>query len=235
MNQAVPLTLTPRPWTPGQDPSPWLAEALAQADPAPLLLLLERRLSGDGALVEQLRAWLTAAERQRLAALLRPVDRERFLLGRAGLRRLLAALRGEDPARVPIRSTAHGKPFCPGGPGFNASHGGDLIVLALHPSRPVGVDLQRLRPGRPWRPVAERMLTAGELRRLEALPAERQAEAFTQAWCRLEARVKAHGCGLARRRELPPEATAAEQVWAVALPADYRGAVVCLARSLTSP
>lgn len=238
-------TLTPRPWAPQQDPAPWLAGALAQAGPAPLLLLLERPGGGgsgvagadDSGLTAQLEGWLAPAERQRLAGLGRPADRERFLLGRAGLRRLLAALGGGEPAAVPIASGPQGKPFCPGGPQFNASHSGELILLALHPSRPVGVDLEQLRPGLRWRPLAARMLPAEELLALErqaaSLPADRQSEAFLAAWCRLEARLKAHACGLARRDALPPAGGAggaSEQLWSVALPAGYVGAAALTCR-----
>jgi 4'-phosphopantetheinyl transferase len=229
------MTLTPRPWAPQQDPGPWLAGALAQAGPAPLLLLLTRpgpverpQPQPEAALSTQLLGWLTQAERQRLAALRHPADQQRFLLGRAGLRRLLAALAGGDPAAVPIACGPQGKPICPGGPHFNVSHSGDLILLALHPQRPVGVDLERLRPDLPWRPLAARMLPAEELLALErqaaSLPADRQSEAFLAAWCRLEARLKAHGCGLARRGALPVGGGAGERLWSVDLPGGYVGA-----------
>lgn len=243
------MTLTPRSWAPQQDPGPWLAGALAQAGPAPLLLLLTRpglaerpQPQPEAALSPQLLAWLAPAERQRLAALRQPADQQRFLLGRAGLRRLLAALAGGDPAAVPIACGPQGKPFCPGGPHFNISHSGDLILLALHPQRPVGVDLERLRSELPWRPLAARMLPAEELLALErqaaSLPADRQSEAFLAAWCRLEARLKAHGCGLARRDTLPPPAAAAaggEQIWRVALPAGYVGAAAVADGAMLSP
>ncbi len=243
------MPLTPRPWAPQQDPAPWLAGALAQAGPTPLLLLLERpggigSVAEDPGLAQQLEGWLTPAEHDRLACLRRPADRELFLLGRAGLRRLLAALGGGEPATVPITAGPQGKPFCPGGPQFNASHSGDLILLALHPSRPVGVDLERLRPVPRWQPLAARMLPAGELRALErqsleGLSAAAQSEAFLAAWCRLEAGIKAHGCGLARRGALTLAAAgraAGEELWSVALPAGYVGAAACLAAAaLTCP
>jgi 4'-phosphopantetheinyl transferase len=244
------MPLTPRPWAPQQDPAPWLAGALAQAGPTPLLLQLERpggigSVAADPALAQQLEGWLTPAERQRLASLRRLADHELFLLGRAGLRRLLAALGGGgEPAAVLITAGPQGKPFCPGGPQFNISHSGDLILLALHPSQPVGVDLERLRPVPRWRPLAARILPAGERQALErqaleGLGAAAQSEAFLAAWCRLEARLKAHGCGLAQRSTLTPAAAghaAGEELWSVALPAGYVGAAACLAAAaLTCP
>ena len=43
-----------------------------------------------------------------------------------------------------IKKTSSGKPFIEGGPQFNISHSGEYVVLAIHPSRPVGVDIERI-------------------------------------------------------------------------------------------
>jgi 4'-phosphopantetheinyl transferase len=184
-----------------------------------------------------LQAWLTPEERQHSDRLLRPEDRERHLLGRAGLRRFLGEWRRQEPQRVPLRRGAHGKPFCPGGPHFNISHSGDLVLLAVHPHSPVGVDVEQLRAELDWRPLAARLLCGAECRQLEGLPASAQTRAFLQAWCRLEARLKATGEGLAglealRRRaeragalELGPRA---ERLWDLDLPSGYCGALACL-------
>jgi 4'-phosphopantetheinyl transferase len=118
---------------------------------------------------------------------------------------------------VPIGAGAHGKPCCDGGPEFNLSHSGDLILLALHRERPVGVDVEQLRPGLAWRPIARRVLPPEEWQALEA----EGAEAFLAAWCRLEARLKAQGLGLAG---LGQPAVAVE-LWDVAVPLGYRAAL----------
>ena len=43
-----------------------------------------------------------------------------------------------------IKKTSSGKPFIEGGPEFNISHSGEYVILAIHPSRPVGVDIERI-------------------------------------------------------------------------------------------
>lgn len=221
MSAAGPLK--PRLWRLEQAPPgpgiPWPGEQQPlweSADPAhPALLLIDRRSPPAPTLQAELAASLSPAERRRLDGLRRSDDRERFLLGRAALRRLLGTWLERAPAAVPIECGPHGKPRCPGGPEFNVSHSGDLILLALHPCRPVGVDVERERPGLDWRPIARRVLAPVEC---EALT----AEGFLAAWCRLEAQLKAGGRGLAGLGDPRPPGLG---VWDVAVPPGYRAAV----------
>jgi 4'-phosphopantetheinyl transferase len=219
---AVPMTgaeptLQPRPWR-LQDPPP-LAVPPA---PEPLLLLLDCRDPLPPATRADLLATFSAAEHQRHQAYRRSNDRERFLRGRAGLRRLLAAWLGCPPAAVGIEIGAHGKPFCPKGPQFNVSHSGDLILLALHSHCRVGVDVEQLRPGLDWQPIAQRMLTEPQQKALNQLPAPAQLEGFLAQWCALEAELKATGTGLAGLKREPGSAL---RRWRLSLPAGYLGAV----------
>ena len=206
------MTLSPHPWDPLEDPAVWLHPLQPSASQPPLLLQLDRQrwalrpLADSPAL-----AWLTPQERQQAERLRRPEDRERHLLGRAGLRRLLGLWHRYPPQGVPLRRDCHGKPFCPLGPHFNLSHSGDLILLALHSDYPLGVDVEQLRPQLEWRPLAERLLCDAECRELERLPTQVQPQAFLQAWCRLEARLKASGLGLAGLEALRRQA---ELAWA---------------------
>jgi len=228
--------LIPVPWRLLEPPP--VAPSLAQ----PLLLSLDVRDPLPDPVRVELAASLAPAEVQRWEALRLPLDQERFLRGRGALRRLVGAWRGEPPEAVPIGAGAHGKPCCAGGPEFNLSHSGDLILLALDGQRPVGVDVEQWRPGLAWRPIARRVLPPAEWQALEArwppldmgagamdataaaaaAEAERQgAEAFLAAWCRLEARLKAQGLGLAGLQQ----AEAAVEVWEVAVPIGYRAAL----------
>ena len=190
--------LTPSPWrledeppTPEADASGW------DSGEPPWLLQIDRRQPLAAAVQQQLSACLSPEEHRRHAAYRLPADRERFLLGRGALRRLLGAWLHLTPQAVPLMSDLHGKPRCPGGPHFNVSHSGELILLALHPVWPVGVDVERLRPALDWRAIAARMLTPAELQALAALPEAQRTGAFLRAWCRLEARLKCRGDGLA--------------------------------------
>jgi 4'-phosphopantetheinyl transferase len=199
------------------------------------VVALDRREILPEALRQALAASLAPAERQRLEALRQLADRERFLRGRAALRLLLGAWLALPPAAVPIEVGPHGKPHCPGGPQFNLSHSGDLILLALHPSRPVGVDVELPRPDLDWRPIARRVLPAAEAEALERLAAgdggSAAADRFLGAWCRLEAGLKARGLGLAGLGDPPQGLT----VWDVAVPAGYRAAVALTAHPAAAP
>ena len=178
-------------------------------------------------------ASLSADERLRHGAYRRPADQARFLLARAGLRQLLGHWLGRPPRAIAIEADLRGKPRCtdPGAPAFNGSHSGELILLAFHGSAEVGVDVEQARPHLPWEPIAVRCLSPGEVAELRALPLAKQASAFLTAWCRLEARVKASGVGLAGKGAEAPDGAPplALRLWDVGVPEGYRAAVALLA------
>lgn len=94
---------------------------------------------------------------------------------------------GEDPAR-PVTLLAAGKPvFSRGGPFFSLSHSGELVLCALSP-KPIGADVQELRPAKL---SLARRFCPGEYARLQALPESAQTEALLALWARKEAWVKA--------------------------------------------
>lgn len=163
------------------------------------------------------------AEHERHQSYRRPGDRERFLRSRAGLRLLLSAWHGCPAAAMVIEIGAHGKPFCPDGPQFNVSHSGDLILLALHSHCRVGVDVEQVRPGLDWQPIAQRVLTEPQRQGLNELPPPAQQEGFLAQWCALEAELKAAGSGFAGREN---QQKATLRRWRLQLPPGYLGAVV---------
>lgn len=219
--------LRPLPWR-LQDPPPL---ALPPC-PEPLVLRLDCRdplptVPGEGVLTI-----LSPAERERLHAYRRPNDRDRFLRGRVGLRLLLAAWHGCPAAAVVIESGTHGKPFCPGGPQFNVSHSGDLILLALHACQRVGVDVEQLRPGLDWQPIARRVLSEPQLQALNKLPAPARPEGFLTQWCALEAELKAAGTGFScldrQQRTASQRCRQPLRRWRLQLPVGYLGAVALM-------
>lgn len=98
-------------------------------------------------------AVLDATERTRVESLERPADRGRSLVGAALLRVAVAARLGVGPGQVVVDRTCtecggtHGAPRIvgPGAPvpWVSVSHSGVLVVVALSPHGPVGVDVQR--------------------------------------------------------------------------------------------
>src|SRR5204862_7643888 len=78
----------------------------------------------------------------------------------------------------------------------NASHSGDLTLLAFARNRDVGVDLEPIRPDLASREIASQSWSADEIAAMRALPPETLAPAFFGCWARKEAFIKAHGSGL---------------------------------------
>jgi 4'-phosphopantetheinyl transferase len=120
-------------------------------------------------------------------------DRERFIAGRAMLRRLLANRLDRDPASLRFRYGSSGKPALDAPLSFNFSNSDDLGALAIA-AFDLGVDIERIRSIE--EDVAGRFFAADEVARLRALPTELQTEAFFNCWTRKEAYIKALGDGL---------------------------------------
>lgn len=154
---------------------------------------------------------LDPAERQRRGRYLNAADSDRFTLGVAMTRLVLAARLGTAPADVAIdRSCGHcGEPH--GRPrladaraavDLSVSHSGDLVALAVTPGAPdggasgrsVGVDVERLVPLR--EPPERLVLSAAERVAFGGFDAAAQPTAFFRYWVRKEAVLKATGDGL---------------------------------------
>jgi phosphopantetheinyl transferase len=91
------------------------------------------------------------------------------------LRRVLATHLEADPEEVEVGYGEHGKPRLegPGGLEFNLSHSAELVLVAVARGREVGVDVERIDPGRGRSP------------------------AFCGSWVSREARLKCLGVGFA--------------------------------------
>lgn len=174
-------------------------------------------------------AWvrsLSADERSRAARFQHAVDRDRFIVRRGLLRRLLGERLGIDPASVPLTPGQAGKPSiasadlrragmasADGLPGFNVARSGGLAMYGfLSPRNPraitapaapegpaIGVDLERIDTD--GRTLADLLRIADhfaseERRFLRGLPADRAAAAFYRLWTCKEACLKCLGTGI---------------------------------------
>ncbi len=149
-------------------------------------------------LLPDLRRLLSEDERARAARFVRPLDRDRYITGRARLRQILAAATGRDPRALRFSYGAHGKPALKGGPAFNLSHSGPLAALAIGPAATpaigIGIDIERIRPIEAA--VARRHFSPAEHAALGQMPAADWLTGFYRCWTRKEALVKAQGTGL---------------------------------------
>lgn len=147
---------------------------------------------------------LSSEDRVRFASFTHDVVARRYAIGRAALRAMLGQVIGVAPALVPIRDGLHGKPHLareasPFPLWFSLAHSDELCVIALSRVAEVGVDLERSRAVEQWARVAARVFDPRE--RAELAIAVEQGEepgkAFLRHWCRVEAELKAIGCGIA--------------------------------------
>lgn len=139
---------------------------------------------------------LDATERARLVRLKREEDRDRFVLGAALVRRLVADMEGVEAASValdracPRCGAQHGPVSVPGRRWrCSVAHAGSLAVAAVALT-PVGVDLEVSCPP-DWRSLVKEVVAPGE-------PEPVDQAGFLSTWVRKEAVVKATREGLLR-------------------------------------
>jgi len=142
---------------------------------------------------------LTSEERERAVRLRSPLGARRWKRARGALREILARSSGVDAADVEIVVGERGKPaLAPSSPiRFNLAHSAGLALVALSPTREIGVDVERVRDGLHEAAIARRMLGEDAVARLAALDPDERTGEFFRLWVRHEAAVKCRGTGLA--------------------------------------
>ena len=160
-------------------------------------------LTGCDTQVARAVATLSCAERERHAGYTNAIVARRFAMGRALLREILGCVLGVAPDRIPLCEGVHGKPALSGAwrarpLWFSVAHCEDLLLVALSRTSDVGIDLERSRSIEQWERVADRVLSPTEraqLRRSVEV-GEDAGTVFLRHWCRVEAELKAIGCGI---------------------------------------
>ncbi|MFI0724237.1 4'-phosphopantetheinyl transferase family protein [Streptomyces sp. NPDC021224] len=193
-------------------------------------------------LVTELLGVLDDEERQRAAAYRSADDRRRFVLAHGALRHIVAGSLGAPPHEIRWTRGPHGKPEPAGrwsGVHVNLSHSGEVAMVALCASRPVGVDVQQVLPRLDAVAMARRYFPAQESAAVAAVAdPDGRARRFARLWARKEALTKAHGGRLTEGLRVPvpaggpPPDTPARDAWArgyrvhdIPAPAGYRAAV----------
>jgi 4'-phosphopantetheinyl transferase len=147
---------------------------------------------------------LDDAETERLSRLGSADLRERWRNARTALRHLLGAYLRIDPRAVPLRIAAKGKPFVADSDGkpsdleFNLSHSGDIMILGVTSGRPLGIDLEAIRPVPEADRIVDSHFSALERQSYYLLELDQREQGFFNAWTRKEAYIKATGLGLSQ-------------------------------------
>ena len=135
---------------------------------------------------------ITRADRFRVE---RP--RHEFIIARATLRMLLGDALGADPKALEFEIGQFGKPSLKDHDiEFNVSHSGDVVLVAIGGTRPLGVDVEIEKTHRNFLRLAQRFFAPGEVQRLESVATKEQTAAFYRCWTRKEAYLKARATGI---------------------------------------
>jgi 4'-phosphopantetheinyl transferase len=147
--------------------------------------------------LETLREVLDAEERERAARFHFERDRERYIVARGVLRRLLSAYLGTS--QFALTTNKFGKPFLQpphDALHFNVSHSRDLALFGFTRVSEIGVDVETIRPDFTTQEIANRFFAPDEAATLAQLRESERAGAFFNCWTRKEAYIKARGVGL---------------------------------------
>lgn len=144
---------------------------------------------------------LSGDERERAERFRYDEHRQKYILARSGLRRLLAERLRVAPQSIELIENSYGKPGLARAHGsvdleFNLSHSADLAVYAFTSGRAVGVDVELVRHIPDIDDLAASSFSAKEIASLRSLPVHRRPLAFLACWTRKEAFIKALGLGL---------------------------------------
>lgn len=149
-----------------------------------------------GALAED-EATLSPAELERASRFASGRDKDRFVVARARLRRVLGDLLGCRPAAVELSQADGGKPSVVGSSlRFSASRSAGVALFAASWTMEIGIDLERMVEGREVERIAARFFTPGERQAIAALPGGQRLRAAFECWSCKEAYVKGTGNGL---------------------------------------
>ena len=163
-----------------------------------------------------LNAGLSRDETRWAAQFATALDRRRAVARWGWRRSILGRYLGLDPGLLEFRFGPRGKPEL-AQPAcelhFNASQAGGHGLLAVALGRPIGVDLEAVRPVEGLAGLIDRFLPPEARDALAGLAGSVLLETFFRSWTRHEAWVKAQGAGLSDMED--PSTIGADSDWSV--------------------
>jgi 4'-phosphopantetheinyl transferase len=158
-------------------------------------------LNQDRATILKLSALLSPDERQRAEKYFRSIDRDRFIIARGVLRKVLSTYLHIAPCELRFIYNEYGKPSLSadqnhGALSFNLSHSNSLALYAFTCGRCVGIDIENIREDFATLEIAEQFFSKDEVAALKSLPMDQRTIGFFNCWSRKEAFIKAKGMGV---------------------------------------
>lgn len=204
------------------------------------------QISASQDALQSLEPCLDARDRKRAARFHFAEDRARYVLGRGLARKILGHYLSQSPETIEFAYTDRGRPYFPGDEAmcFSITHARDLVAVALTANARVGIDIEHMERKLNLKELAERILSAKDFCKFEALPESEKVAAFFRVWTRKEAYLKATGEGITdalkkisvsmRTEEMgmitDTRDEAAAKKWrmhSLTLPENYMGCVAC--------
>ncbi len=152
-------------------------------------------------IIAKLMPLLSQDEYQRAMRYYHPVDRDRFIVGRGILRKIISAYLALPPDRLRFAYNEYGKPAVSDDQNdcalnFNLSHSAELSLYAVTRGRVVGIDIEYIREDFATLEIAEHFFSKDEVAALKLLPMDQRTLGFFNCWSRKEAFIKAKGIGV---------------------------------------
>jgi 4'-phosphopantetheinyl transferase len=157
-------------------------------------------LDQSAGMIAKLAPLLSKDEYQKAMRYYRPADRDRFIVGRGILRRIISDYLEIPSAQLRFTYNEYGKPAVPDDQNdralnFNLSHSAELILYAVTRGRDVGIDIEYIREDFATLEIAEHFFSKDEVAALKLLPRDQRTVGFFNCWSRKEAFIKAKGMG----------------------------------------
>jgi len=148
---------------------------------------------------DRLATLLSPGERARMERFGSPLLRDRYTVGRASLRLLLASRAGMAPDRIAIGCDAMQRPHLRSSAGidFNVSHTGGTAVFAIAENARVGVDIEPEQRQIRTSDILRKFMSANERAPFASLDVDQARARVLRLWTCKEALSKATGDALA--------------------------------------
>lgn len=137
---------------------------------------------------------LDTNEQLKLQNITNKEKRHAFIICRFITKQLINEFFGLDPLTINFQYTERGKPYVQiPGVEFNISHSGDFALIGVSRHK-IGVDIEKIKPNRNFKMLAETVLSEDERAWVFDKDTEQR---FYQLWTLKEARLKCDGDGIA--------------------------------------